>query len=81
MKQVLPGRKLMVRSLLPILLLVLLCACSDPAKEKFETAQFEEQQFNKPHAVELYREIINDYPDSSYAPKARQRLKELTAEP
>jgi len=65
----------------PILLctMLLLVACSDPAREKFETAQFEEQQFNKPHAIELYREIVSQHPDSDYAPKAAKRLAELSA--
>jgi len=57
--------------------LLLLTACSDPAKEKFETARFEEQQFNRVHAVELYREVVARYPDSEYARQAARRLAEL----
>jgi len=68
------------RRLLLCALLLLLTACSDPAREKFETAQFEEQQFNKPHAVELYREIVASHPDSEYARQAAKRLAELTRE-
>lgn len=56
---------------------LILFGCSDPAAEMFETAQFEEQQFNRPHATELYRRIIAEYPDSPYADRARQRLREL----
>jgi len=70
----------MLRTLCLVFTLLLLVACSDPAKEKFETARFEEQQFNKPHAIELYREIVDRHPDSEYAGKAAQRLAELTAQ-
>jgi len=69
-----------MRTLIWPLALLLLIACSDPAKEKFTTAQFEEQQFNKPHAIELYREIVSQHPDSEYASRAAERLAELTAE-
>jgi len=70
----------MLRTLCLVFALLLLVACSDPGKEKFETARFEEQQFNKPHAIELYREIVDQHPDSEYARKAAQRLAELTAQ-
>lgn len=49
----------------------------DKGKELFETAQFEEQQHNQEHAVQLYREILKKYPDSGYAGKARERLAEI----
>jgi outer membrane protein assembly factor BamD (BamD/ComL family) len=52
--------------------------CSDKkAREKYETAQFEELQKNYVHARELYQEIIKKYPESEYAKEASQRLKEL----
>lgn len=51
--------------------------CSDKAQELYETAQFEELQKNKPHAVKLYREIINEYPESKYVSKAREQLEKL----
>ena len=55
----------------------LLAGCGDRAKEMYETAQFEEKQFNKPHATKLYRQIIKEYPDSPYANQAKARLAEL----
>jgi TolA-binding protein len=51
--------------------------CSDKAQELYETAQFEELQKNKPHAAKLYREIINEYPESEYVSKAREQLEKL----
>ena len=52
--------------------------CSDKkAREKYETAQFEELQKNYVHARKLYQEIIKKFPDSEYAKEASQRLKAL----
>lgn len=52
-------------------------ACSDKAAELYETARFEELQRNEAHARELYRKILDSYPGSDQAPKARERLAEL----
>lgn len=60
---------------------LLLAACSDRAGELYETAQFEELQRNIPNAVRLYRDIVEKYPASPQAEKARARLAELEAEP
>jgi outer membrane protein assembly factor BamD (BamD/ComL family) len=54
-----------------------LFGCGDKAKELYDTAQFEEKQFNKPHAAKLYREIIEKYPDSPYAGQAKSRIADL----
>ena len=55
-----------------------IAGCSgNNAKELFETAQFEELQNNRDHAIKLYREIIEKDPESEYAGKARKRLDEL----
>jgi outer membrane protein assembly factor BamD (BamD/ComL family) len=55
-----------------------LAACSaDKGKEQFDTAQFEEKQHNRDHAIQLYEEIVRKYPDSPYAAQARQRLAAL----
>lgn len=66
-----------LRNLLTIGLIALLAGCGDGAKELFDTAQFEEKQFNKPHATQLYRRIIEKYPNSPYAGQAKARLAEL----
>jgi TolA-binding protein len=43
----------------------------------FDTAQLEEKQNNRPHATKLYRQIIEEYPNSPYANQAKSRLAEL----
>ena len=58
-------------------LIVLLAGCGDKAKDLYDTAQFEEKQFNKPNATKLYREIVKEYPNSIYAERAKARLVEL----
>ena len=66
-----------------ILILVMIAALSiagcsgNNAKELFETAQLEELQNNRDHAIKLYREIIEKDPESEYAGKARKRLDAL----
>ena len=59
---------------LPALLLV---GCGDRAKDLYNTARLEEKQFNKPHATKLYRQIVEEHPDSPYANQAKTRLAEL----
>lgn len=67
-----------MRKLLSALCLALLLAgCGDKAKDLYETAQFEERQFNTEHAGQLYQEILSKYPDSPYAAQAKIRLAEL----
>ena len=58
-------------------LFLLLVGCGDKAKDLYDTAQFEEKQFNKPHATQLYRQIIEEFPNSPYANQAKSRLAEL----
>jgi len=63
-----------------LLMLLLVCflwvpACSgSKAAGLFETAKFEEIQNNKEHAVQLYEEIVKNYPETEEAKKARERL-------
>jgi TolA-binding protein len=54
-----------------------LFGCGDKAKELFDTAQFEELQYNAAHAQLLYRQIVDQYPASPYAVQARERLAAL----
>ncbi len=62
-------------------LLLSLAGCSDGGQSLFETAQFEEQQNNQAHARELYQQIIKDFPDSTFAQKAKDRLSKLNVTP
>ena len=49
--------------------------CSgDSAKDLYETAQLEELQKNRAHALQLYEEILQKHPNSEYAKKAEERL-------
>jgi hypothetical protein len=52
-------------------------AACDKAKDLYDTVRLEEKQFNKPHATKLYRQIVEEYPDSPYANQAKTRLTEL----
>ena len=60
-----------------VCLFLLLMGCGDKAKELYDTAQFEEKQNNRPHATKLYRQIVENYPDSPFANQAKTRLAEL----
>ncbi len=66
-----------------VILVFSLTACANPegkSQALYETAQFEEQQRNFEHARKLYKEIIQKYPEASFAEKAKERLKEIEAE-
>ena len=65
------------RRFLAACLLLLLAGCGDNAKDLLNTAQLEEKQNNRPHATRLYRQIVEEYPDSPYAGRAKTRLVEL----
>lgn len=55
-----------------------LTACSgDQGKQQLETAQFEEKQNNKEHAIKLYEEVITKYPGKPNAKIAQDRLNAL----
>jgi TolA-binding protein len=65
-----------------IALIMALGSCSGKkAEEMYETAQLEELQKNFDHARELYREIIERFPNSEYSAKASERLSALDQEP
>lgn len=59
-------------------MIVVFAGCGgDGGKQLFETAQFEEKQMNRDHAVKLYGQIAAKYPTTEYGKKAVERLKEL----
>lgn len=60
-------------------LVISLLGCGEKAKELFDTAQFEERQYNLDHARQLYQEIVDNFPESSYAAPAKERLKALAS--
>lgn len=59
---------------------ILLAACGNKAADLYDTAQFEEVQSNRDHAIKLYEEIERKYPGTEQAKKAQERLKMLKAE-
>lgn len=62
-------------SLLALALLV--AGCGGGAEELMETAQLEELQNNRPHARQLYEQVIAKYPGTPQANEAAGRLKAL----
>ena len=66
-----------MRGFLAACRLLLLVGCGDRAKDLYDTGQFEETQNNGPHAAKLYRQIVEEHPDSPYADQAKSRLAEL----
>lgn len=64
-------------AILMMILVMTVTGCSDQGKELYETAQLEELQNSREHAMELYREIISKFPDGKYSKMAQERLAEL----
>lgn len=61
-----------------LLMTLFLAACSgDQGKQQLETAQFEEKQNNREHAIKLYEEVVSKYPGSANAKIAQERLSVL----
>jgi Skp family chaperone for outer membrane proteins len=59
-------------------LMLAIAACdADNGKQQMETAQFEEKQNNREHAVKLYEEVVSKYPGSANAKTAQERLAVL----
>jgi hypothetical protein len=75
------GRNGFMKRLILVVLIVAMpllpCCSGDGAHELYETGKFEELQYNKEHARELYEEILRKYPKSDYAKKAEERLTAL----
>ncbi len=70
----------MKRCILAIILIFAfaLPGCSgNKAQELYNTAGFEELQNNREHALKLYEEIVEKYPESEYAQKAEERILEI----
>jgi TolA-binding protein len=62
-------------------LLVLGCSSAENrAAELYELAAFEQQQFNAEHALQLYDQILAEYPDTQAAQKAKAAREKLRAE-
>lgn len=73
---VVPGRWAMGALLCSVLL-----GCGEDPAQILETAQFEEQQNNLLHAQELYEQIIREFPESTQAETAKERMAELRKMP
>ena len=56
--------------------LLLLVGCGDKAKDLYETAVRREAE-QQADAPKLYRQIVEEYPDSPHANQAKTRLVEL----
>jgi hypothetical protein len=67
---------MLMRRLLAACLFLLLVGCGDRAKVLFDTAQLEEKQNNRPHAAQLYRQILKEYPRLTPI-RRKSRLAEL----
>jgi outer membrane protein assembly factor BamD (BamD/ComL family) len=69
--------KNVLKVIMLVLMLAVFTACTDSARNLYETAQFEEKQQNYEHAAEIYEEIVTKYPASEYAPQAKERLEKI----
>jgi outer membrane protein assembly factor BamD (BamD/ComL family) len=66
---------------LTIILATALSGCSgnNGGQQLFDTAKLEELQDNPEHARQLYQEIIDRYPETECARKAKERLSALSS--
>ena len=63
---------------LTIMLATALSGClGNGGEELFDAAKLEELQDNHQRARQLYQEIIDRYPETEYARKAKERLSAL----
>ena len=53
------------------------CSSGNGGAQQMETAQFEEKQNNKEHAMKLYEEVVKKYPGSPNAKLAQERIDAL----
>jgi len=64
--------------ILMVIVATVLSGCSgNGAEQLFDTAKLEELQDNQEHATKLYQEIIQRYPESEYARRAKEKLSAL----
>ncbi|MCK4486857.1 MAG: hypothetical protein KAU38_08865 [Desulfobacterales bacterium] len=64
--------------ILMVIVATVLSGCSgNGAEQLFDSAKLEELQNNREHATKLYQEIIQKYPESDYAKRAKERLSVL----
>lgn len=68
------------RALATLALTICLAGCGGGAQELLDTAKLEELQQNRPHARELYQEVLKKYPGTPEATTAEERLRALGAE-
>ena len=66
-----------VLMILTIFLMAVTGCSGDKGNQQLETAQFEEKQNNREHAIKLYEEIISKYPGSPNAKTAQEHLSVL----
>lgn len=69
----------MKKAMILVCCLIVLTACNSGGggAQQLETAQFEEKQNNREHAVKLYEEVVSKYPGSANAKIAQERLDAL----
>ena len=61
-----------------IVMAIATVGCSgNGAQQLFDTAKLEELQDNPDHARQLYQQVIDEYPGTECAKKAKARLTEL----
>jgi TolA-binding protein len=63
-----------------LLLASLVVACGGGADDLLDTAKLEELQNNRPHARQLFEQVLRDYPGTAQAREAEARLRALERE-
>jgi TolA-binding protein len=68
-----------IRAAAALFLLACLClsGCGDSAESLFNIADLEEKQHNPGHALKLYKQIVEEHPDSPCAAQAKERIRAI----